>query len=129
MDALRRRLAAAGLDLAHPFRAGWAEGLPGASLPDVRGEGGLAVLVGNTRALWEPFVSALRADPALLAPPPGGPPDRAAPLDTYVARAIRDSIGSVMPARLTEALERAIDEGLVRRQDANLLRAEIGAAA
>lgn len=46
-----------------------------------------------------------------------------------VARAIRDSIGSVMPERLTEALERAIDEGLVRRRDASLLRTEIGAAA
>ena len=43
--------------------------------------------------------------------------------------AIRDSIGSVMPERLTEALERAIDEGLVRRRDASLLRAEIGVAA
>lgn len=45
-----------------------------------------------------------------------------------VARAIRDSIGSVMPERLAEALERAIDEGLVRRRDASVLRAEIGAA-
>lgn len=46
-----------------------------------------------------------------------------------VARAIRDSIGSVMPERLTEALDRAVDEGLVRRRDASPLRAEIGAAA
>ena len=40
-----------------------------------------------------------------------------------------NSIGSVMPERLTDALERATDEGLVRRRDASLLRAEIGAAA
>ncbi len=46
-----------------------------------------------------------------------------------VTHAIRDSVGSVMPARLAEALERAVDEGLVRRRDAGLLRSEIGAAA
>jgi hypothetical protein len=46
-----------------------------------------------------------------------------------VAAAIRDSIGAVMPERLTEAVERAADEGLVRRRDAAALLAEIGAAA
>jgi hypothetical protein len=34
-----------------------------------------------------------------------------------------------MPERLSEALERAVDEGLVRRRDASALLAEIGAAA
>lgn len=46
-----------------------------------------------------------------------------------VAAAIRDSIGAVMPDRLSEAVERAADEGLVRRRDATALLAEIGAAA
>lgn len=46
-----------------------------------------------------------------------------------VAAAIRDSIGAVMPERLSEAVERAADEGLVRRRDATALLAEIGAAA
>jgi hypothetical protein len=45
-----------------------------------------------------------------------------------VAAAIRDSIGAVMPERLSEAVERAADEGLVRRRDATALLAEIGAA-
>jgi hypothetical protein len=46
-----------------------------------------------------------------------------------VAAAIRDSIGTVMPDRLAEAVERAADEGLVRRRDASVLIAEIEAAA
>ena len=46
-----------------------------------------------------------------------------------VAAALRDSIGAVMPDRLSEAVERAADEGLVRRRDATALVAEIGAAA
>lgn len=45
-----------------------------------------------------------------------------------VAAAIRDSIGAVIPERLVEAVERATDEGLVRRRDASALLAEIGAA-
>ena len=46
-----------------------------------------------------------------------------------VTAAIRDSIGTVMPDRLAEAVERAVDEGLVRRREASALLAEIGAAA
>lgn len=46
-----------------------------------------------------------------------------------VAAAIRDAIGAVMPERLTAAVERAADEGLVRRRDASALLAEIEAAA
>ena len=46
-----------------------------------------------------------------------------------VERAIRDSIGSVMPERLAEAIRRAADEGLVRRATAKALLAEIGTAA
>ncbi|WP_420638819.1 type IV toxin-antitoxin system AbiEi family antitoxin domain-containing protein [Candidatus Poriferisocius sp.] len=45
-----------------------------------------------------------------------------------VAAAIRDSIGAVMPERLTESVERATEEGLVRRRDASALLAEIAAA-
>jgi hypothetical protein len=44
-----------------------------------------------------------------------------------VAAAIRDSIGAVMPERLVEAVERAADEGLVRRREASALLAEIAA--
>jgi hypothetical protein len=45
-----------------------------------------------------------------------------------VAAAIRDSIGAVMPDRLCEAVERAVNEGLIRRRDAPALLAKIGAA-
>jgi hypothetical protein len=46
-----------------------------------------------------------------------------------VERAIRDSIGSVMPERLADAVRRATDEGLLRRSAADTLRHEIGSAA
>lgn len=46
-----------------------------------------------------------------------------------VERAIKDSIGSVMPERLTEAIHRATDEGLLRRRAANALLAELAMAA
>ena len=45
-----------------------------------------------------------------------------------VERAVRDSIGSVMPGRLIEAARRAADEGLIRRRRLDPLLAEIGAA-
>lgn len=93
-DELRARLAPAGLDLLRPFRTGWIEDLPGAPLPDVRADA-LAIVVGNTRALWEPFVSALRGDPSLLA--------HAHPLDTYVAREIR-AAAQALPVRSAFAL-------------------------
>lgn len=87
---LAERLAPAGFDLLVPFHTRWAEPLPGAPLPRVREGGGLAVLVGNTRALWDPFLAALRADPALLATPH--------PLDGYTARTLRTAAAE-LPVR------------------------------
>ena len=46
-----------------------------------------------------------------------------------VERAIRDSIGSVMPERLADAARRAANEGLLRRAAADALLHEIGSAA
>jgi hypothetical protein len=43
-----------------------------------------------------------------------------------VERAIRDSIGSVMPERLADAARRAAEEGLLRRSAADTLLYEIG---
>lgn len=63
-----------------------------------------------------------RTDPADLTEYDGIP-------SLTVAAAIRGSIGAVMPERLSEAVERAAEEGLVRRRDASALLAEIGAAA
>ena len=64
-------LAAAGLDLAHPFDTADA-GVPAIADPERR----CGLLVGNTRAMWPAFTSALRADPALAA--------ASDPLDRYV---------------------------------------------
>jgi predicted transcriptional regulator of viral defense system len=46
-----------------------------------------------------------------------------------VERAIRDSIGSIMPERLASAARRAAEEGLLRRAAADALLDEIGSAA
>lgn len=62
-----------------------------------------------------------RTDPADLTQYDGIP-------SVTVTAAIRECIGAVTPDRLTEAVERAAAEGLVRRRDASALRAEIGAA-
>lgn len=63
-----------------------------------------------------------RTDPADLTDYDGVP-------SITVERAIRDSIGSVMPERLAEAARRAADEGLLRRSAANTLLYEIGSTA
>lgn len=63
-----------------------------------------------------------RTDPADLTEYDGIP-------SVTVAAALRDSIGAVMPDRLREATERAVNEGLVRRRDATALIAEIEGAA
>jgi hypothetical protein len=46
-----------------------------------------------------------------------------------VERALRDSIGSVMPERLADAARRAVNEGLLRRAAAHMLLNEIGSTA
>jgi methylmalonic aciduria homocystinuria type C protein len=61
-------LAAAGFDLVHPFDARAASREPGLAMladPSRR----VGYLVGNTRALWPPFVAAVRASTALAASP------------------------------------------------------------
>ena len=63
-----------------------------------------------------------RTDPADLTEYDGIP-------SMTVAAALRDSIGTMMPDRLREATERAVDEGLVRRRDASALLAKIEGAA
>lgn len=53
---LAARLEPAGIDIVHPFSMAWVE--------DGRRDA-LGLLIGNTRALWEPFVAACRADAGL----------------------------------------------------------------
>ena len=79
---LRVRCAPAGLDLVQPFAAVWYNASIDAAfrLPDFGRGRALGLLIGNTRALWGPFVEDLRARPALL--------DDADPLDRYATGVI-----------------------------------------
>ncbi len=60
--------APAGFDLVQPLQVGWYNDAVAADyrLPDLGRPSALAVLIGNTRALWPPFIAALRAQRALL---------------------------------------------------------------
>ena len=82
---LARRLEAAGLDLLHPFdAAAYDAARPAGSglapLDRFGRAGALALLVGNTRALWAPLTAALGQDRELAADPH--------PLDAYVTREV-----------------------------------------
>lgn len=84
VDAAIRDLAAAGFDLAHAFDPAIAAREPGLALigealADAAGAW-CGLLVGNTRALWPPFVAARAADPALAADPN--------PLQRYTERCV-----------------------------------------
>lgn len=80
-----------GFDLVHPFNLRWHhEQLadPSWRLPWSGSATALALVVANTRALWSPFLAALRADPELA---------RAAhPLDEYTVRTLRE-VASGLP--------------------------------
>jgi methylmalonic aciduria homocystinuria type C protein len=67
----RRACGEAGFDLIQPLQVGWynAQVTGSLRLEDFGSESTLALVVGNTRALWPVFLSALRAEPALLAAP------------------------------------------------------------
>jgi methylmalonic aciduria homocystinuria type C protein len=59
-------------------------------LPDLQRATALAVLIGNTRALWPCFVAALRQDATLR--------QADDPLDTYVTRHVHEALRPVRPA-------------------------------
>lgn len=59
---LQRELSWRGLDLVQPFSLAWLQ--PTSQLPTA----GLAVLVGNTRAIWPPFIAALAGREGLERP-------------------------------------------------------------
>jgi methylmalonic aciduria homocystinuria type C protein len=92
IDTLKRNCSIFGLDLVHPFSLAWLEGKMSFALPNYGRTNALGVIVGNTVALWSPFVRALDEDEAV----------RTAehPLDTYVTRAIERAT-SELPARST----------------------------
>jgi methylmalonic aciduria homocystinuria type C protein len=66
-ERLRDLCAAGGLDLARPLQAGWYNDAVEDSLhlPDFGRPESLAVIIGNTRAMWAPFLRALHARPDL----------------------------------------------------------------
>ena len=86
------RCRGAGLDLLSPFTVSWYNDAvaPAHRLPDLGRSRALALLIGNTRALWLPFLDALRSTPALR--------EGADPLDRYVEQAVRGAL-RVLPHR------------------------------
>jgi len=85
--------AEAGLDLVHVFDVGRYNSLapPGGQLQDFGASSGLGILIGNTRKLWAPFVTAVQKESALSS--------SKNPLDRYVAEKIADVVGQVTSLR------------------------------
>ena len=91
--ALRADLGAAGMDLVAPLQVGWynARVQRAHALDDQGHPGRLALVVGNTRAIWDLFVAALGRDPALLAAPH--------PLEQYVEAEVTRAVAALgLPA-------------------------------
>ena len=84
MDDGIQRLAERGYDIAHAFDAHAAAREPGWEL--LANGPRVGILIGNTRALWEPFLAAKRDEPD--------------PLDRYTERSIAEAFGDA-PAYFT----------------------------
>lgn len=65
LDRFARGCAALGFDLVRPFAVGWYNAAVAAEYRLAAAPDRLGLLIGNTRALWEPFLAAWRTDPAL----------------------------------------------------------------
>lgn len=93
VEALRQRCEAAGLDVVHPFRLDWFndETEPALRLPDFGRTDALAIVVGNTRALWDAFTRVLSEDGALA--------NSENPLDTYVETSLVAAARGAISAR------------------------------
>ncbi len=89
VEQLRAASAEAGFDLVQPLQVGWYnQEVPVARrLDDFGSEQHLAVIIGNTRALWPELCRALRAEPQLLA--------QAHPLDRYTEREIHRAVAAL----------------------------------
>jgi methylmalonic aciduria homocystinuria type C protein len=88
-ERLRRDCEQAGFDLVQPLQVGWYnQQVSGAlRLEDYGSPERLAVVIGNSRALWPRFLSALRGDPALLS--------AAHPLYLYTERSISRAVAQL----------------------------------
>ncbi|HTV24742.1 MAG TPA: hypothetical protein VMG12_38885 [Polyangiaceae bacterium] len=89
LATLRAELEPCGFDLLHPFRIGAYNdrASPSLALDDLGSRDHLAIVVGNTRALWPVWLAALAADRALAANPE--------PLDAYTERTLQAALGSL----------------------------------
>lgn len=88
-ERIRAGCAARGLDLAAPLRASWynQDATPELRLPDLGRATALAVVVGNTRALWPHLAEALAADPGLARDPD--------PVDRYCERVLHEALAGI----------------------------------
>jgi methylmalonic aciduria homocystinuria type C protein len=109
LSVLRRGCEAAGFDLVQPLQVGWYNALVTGSLrlDDFGSPSHLAVVIGNTRALWPRFLEALRADAGLLAAPH--------PLYRYTEQAI-GAVCAGLPQPLSLRWSHAGGAGLVAMQ-------------
>lgn len=89
VQRIARPCAAAGFDLIAPLCIGWYNDAVDAEyrVPDFGDPGSLAMVIGNTRALWPMVCRALDADAELAA--------SADPVDRYTERAIRAAASGV----------------------------------
>lgn len=89
--ALVAALGAEGLDLVAPARVGWYNE-PAAeehTLDDLGRPGHLVLVVGNSRALWEPFLAALGRSPGLM--------EAAHPLNDHVEAVVGKTVAALCP--------------------------------
>ncbi len=83
-----------GIDLVAPMQVGWYNRgePPETRLPEPAGPNSLALVLANTRALWDPFRSSLRGHPLRMA--------RINPLDRYVEASVEAALEGISPAPL-----------------------------
>ncbi|HWN72011.1 MAG TPA: hypothetical protein VNM90_30435 [Haliangium sp.] len=88
-ERIRAACAGRGLDLARPLCASWYNQAadPDHRLPDHGRASTLAVILGNTRALWPHLADALSADAGLASHPD--------PVDAYCERVVREAMAGI----------------------------------
>jgi methylmalonic aciduria homocystinuria type C protein len=88
LERLAKLCRPAGFDLVWPARVGWYNRVIAAEyrLPDLGDPGSLAVIIGNTRALWPMFCQAVAADAELAG--------HAHPLDCHTERVIGAAVSA-----------------------------------
>lgn len=90
--SLSDRCTPAGFDLLQPLCVGWYNRVvaPAYRLPDFGDPRSLAVVIGNTRALWVPFQRAVAVDPTLRA--------SLHPLQEYTTRVLIEAVANLARA-------------------------------